>query len=59
MPMPDDVNAALERFQNFLGHCPDELVDAASGFTKSDGMLLVGEVGLSHAHDELGEYSMD
>lgn len=59
MLIPDDVNAALERFQNFLGRCPDEVVDAASGFTKSDGMLLVGEVGLSHAHDDFDEHAMD
>ncbi len=59
MQIPDDVNAALERFQIFLGSCPDELIDATSGFTKSDGMLLVGEVGLSHAHDDLGDHLMD
>ena len=59
MQIPDDVNAALERFQKFLGSRPDEMIDATSGFTKSDGMLLVGEVGLSHAHDDLGEYTMD
>lgn len=57
--MPDDVNAALERFQSFLGRCPDEIIDPESGFTKSDGMLLVGEVGLSHAHDEFDEHRSD
>jgi hypothetical protein len=59
MLIPNDVNEALERFQSFLGRCPDEIIDPKSGFTKSDGMLLVGEVGLSHAHDEPDEHAMD
>lgn len=59
MQIPNDVNAALERFQNFLGSHPDELIDSTSGFTKSDGMLLVGEVGLSHAHDDLDGHLTD
>ncbi|WP_354285955.1 hypothetical protein [Sphingomonas sp. UYEF23] len=53
------MNEAIERFQKFLGSCPDEMIDASSGFTKSDGMLLVGEVELSHAHDDLDGRSMD
>lgn len=59
MQLPDDVNEAIERFQKFLGSCPDEVIDANSGFTKSDGMLLVGEVELSHAHDDLDGLAMD
>lgn len=57
--MPDDVNAALERFQTFLGNIHGDLVDEKSGFTVSDGMLLVGEVTLSHAHSEQDESPFD
>lgn len=43
--MPDDVAAALERFQTFLGkHGAGGVIDQDSGFTVADGMLLVGEV---------------
>ncbi|MGY2736032.1 hypothetical protein [Sphingomonas sp. UYP23] len=57
--MPDDVNAAMERFQTFLGTFHGDLVDEKSGFTVSDGMLLVGEVQLSHAHHEPDESPFD
>lgn len=50
--MPDDVSAALERFQTFLGKFT-EMIDEDSGFTVADGMLLVGEVQTnSHAAAE-------
>lgn len=52
--MPDDVAAALERFQTFLGkHGAGGVIDEDSGFTVADGMLLVGEVQTnSHAAAE-------
>ena len=57
--MPDDVSAALERFQNFLGQYHDSMIDEQSGFTVSDGMLLVGEVEMSQAHREPDESPID
>ncbi len=49
--MPEDVRQALDRFQNFLGkHRSDAVIDQASGFTVSDGMLLAGEIELN-AHE--------
>ncbi len=53
--MTDDVSAALERFQTFLGNWHGDLIDEKSGFTVGDGMLLVGEVEMSHAHREPDE----
>ncbi|MEC3948380.1 hypothetical protein [Sphingobium sp. HWE2-09] len=43
--MPDDVPAALERFQRFIGSfSSDAMIDADSGFTAADGILLAGEI---------------
>ena len=50
MTMPDDVSAALERFQNFLGRYAEQVIDEESGFSWADGMLLIGEVEISTAH---------
>lgn len=58
--MPEDVSAALERFERFLGRfAAGATIDAESGFTVADGMLLVGEVELSHAHSEPDEDPID
>lgn len=48
--MPDDVRAALERFQNFLGRHAEQVIDEESGFSWADGMMLAGEVEMSTAH---------
>lgn len=54
--MPDDVAAALERFQRFIGrYSAAEVIDEESGFSVSDGMLIVGEVEMSAAHTESDE----
>ena len=54
--MPDDVRAALDRFQNFAGRFSgSEPIDQASGFTSADAQLLIGEIEMaahSHAVDE-------
>lgn len=44
--MPEDVAAALERFQNFTGRfsADDWVIDEQSGFTFGDAMVLVAEV---------------
>jgi len=43
--MPDDVNAALDRFERFLARFgTDAVVDPDSGFTVGDAYLLIGEV---------------
>lgn len=43
--MPEDVRAALERFQQFIaGFEAGTEIDGKSGFTTADAMLLVGEV---------------
>ena len=57
--MTDDVRAAIERFQTFLDNAQGDLIDAASGFTVGDGMLLVGEVESSQAHREPDEDPID
>lgn len=51
--MPDDVRAALERFQQFLGkHSGGDVIDADSGFTVADGQLLAGEIEMTaHGQD--------
>lgn len=41
--MPDDIREALERFHAFLAK-HEGVLDADSGFTVDDGMLLAGEV---------------
>ena len=49
--MPDDVQAALERFQLFLsGFRQDEIIDSTSGFSASDATLLMGEVESAMQH---------
>lgn len=50
--MPDDVRAALERFQLFLGKHGGEVIDEESGFTAADGQLIAGEVEMSRAYSE-------
>lgn len=57
--MPDDVRAALERFQNFLGRFGEQVIDEESGFSWADGMLLVGEVEISTAHQRPDEQPID
>lgn len=58
--MPDDVAAALERFQTFLGKFSGGgVIDEESGFTQSDGMLIVGEVEMSTAHSQPDENPID
>lgn len=43
--MPEDVCAALERFQQFIGgFSAGAEIDSKSGFTTADAMLLIGEV---------------
>lgn len=57
--MPDDVSQALERFQTFLGRFPaGGTIDADSGFTVGDGMLIVGKVELAASQHviERGEF---
>jgi hypothetical protein len=49
--MPDDVRQALERFQRFVERFPPGgVIDADSGFSVADGMLLAGEVELHSGH---------
>ena len=58
--MPDDVRAALERFQQFIGrYAGGEVIDEESGFTAADGNLLAGEVEMSGAHTEPDEAPID
>lgn len=58
--MPEDVRAALERFQTFIEQFPGgNIIDATSGFTVSDGMLLVGEVEMSASHSHRDEDPID
>lgn len=46
--MPDDVEAALDRFQSFVGRLGiDAIIDPESGFTASDAQLLIGEIELA------------
>ena len=57
--MPEDVRAALERFQNFLGKFPGGVIDQESGFTMEDGTMIVGEIEMSSAHSEPDENPID
>ncbi|MFX4083641.1 hypothetical protein ACKU27_00905 [Sphingobium yanoikuyae] len=57
--MPDDVRAALNRFQNFLGRYAEQVIDEESGFSWADGMMLVGEVEMSTAHLPPDEQPID
>lgn len=57
--MPEDVNAAIERLQTFLGSFHGDLVDEKSGFTVTDGMLLVGEIELAYAQRHADEGMID
>ncbi len=53
--MPDDVRAALERFQNFVeAFGAGSVIDEASGFTTADAQLLIGEIELG-THPEPAE----
>lgn len=46
--MPEDVRAALERFHAFLAkHSAEGALDAETGFTVDDGMMLANEVELA------------
>lgn len=48
--MPEDVRAALERFQQFVGGFEAGTeIDSKSGFTTADAMLLIGEVEMAAA----------
>jgi hypothetical protein len=48
MPVPDDVDAALERFRAFLArYGMDEVIDVGSGFSTNDAQLIIGEVELA------------
>ena len=43
-PIPDDVRSALERFERFLSRFDqDDIIDADSGFSASDALLLMAE----------------
>ncbi|BBD01828.1 hypothetical protein [Sphingobium sp. YG1] len=43
--MPEEVRAALERFHAFLNkHSGEGALDAETGFTVDDGMMLANEV---------------
>lgn len=59
--MVEDVSAALDRFQNFLGRFgASDVVDHESGFTVADGILLAGEVEMASAqHIEPDESPID
>lgn len=57
--MPDDVKAALERFQNFLGTHDGDVIDEGSGFTVADGMLLAGEIELGATRSEPEENTIE
>lgn len=58
--MPDDVRAALERFQLFIGrYSGDDVIDQQSGFSAADGNLLAGEVEMSTVHTEPDENPID
>ncbi len=57
--MPEDVRAALERFQNFLGKFSGGIIDQESGFTVADGTMIVGEIEMSSAHSEPDENPID
>lgn len=60
MQMPDDVAAALERFQTFIGrYSGDEVIDEQSGFTVADGILIAGEVEMSAASPGPDENPID
>jgi hypothetical protein len=49
--MPEDVQAALERFRSFLDPFGlDTLIDAKSGFSVNDAQLLIGEIEMA-AHE--------
>jgi len=58
--MPEDVKAALDRFQDFLGqHSGEDVIDPQSGFTVADGMLLAGEIELGATRSEPSENPVD
>ncbi len=58
--MPEDVRAALERFQQFIGKFGmTSVIDAESGFTVGDAMLLVGEVEMTGHHDRSDDNPTD
>ena len=43
--MPEDVNAAMLRFEAFLSRWPGGgLIDEQSGFTSNDGFLIYSEL---------------
>ncbi len=56
--MTDDVRQALDRFQNFVGRFgSDAVIDARSGFSTGDAVLLIGEIELA-AHSHLRDRDM-
>lgn len=56
--MTNDVRAALDRFQSFIGRFSQSgIVDAASGFTTGDAALLIGEIELADAQRRAEEHS--
>jgi hypothetical protein len=58
--MPQDVRAALERFQQFIGRFGmSGVVDEESGFTVGDAMLLIGEVEMAGHPDAPEENPFD
>jgi hypothetical protein len=58
--MPDDVQAALDRFQSFLEHYgTDEVIDQRSGFTANDAQLLIGEIEMAAQERRHGEHMRD
>lgn len=58
--MPEDVRAALERFQTFAGSFKSgAVIDEASGFTAADAQLLAGEIELAAHRDPADENSVD
>ena len=49
--MPDDVKAALDRFEKFLAQFPGgSVIDDKTGFTSNDGFLIYSELQMLEEH---------
>jgi hypothetical protein len=58
--MPDDVNAALERFQNYAGaFSAGSVIDDTSGFTVADAQLLIGQIEMTAHYESPDENPID
>lgn len=58
--MPEDVIAALERLQQFIGRLGiGAIIDVQSGFSVADATLLIGEVETAMGHHREEDRELD